>query len=80
MNEIENTVNGVGCDTATIIQGKNLFKRNVDRKQTYWQQELRKWYSCTVSQLFRVSATKNKTAIMITNLPKGESTQKKTLL
>lgn len=57
-----------------IMQGKILGKRSIGRRRISWLRNLREWYGCTSSELFRAAASKIRIAMMIANLRRGDGT------
>lgn len=51
-----------------IIQGKIEGRRNVCRRRVSWLKNLRDWFGCTNTRLFRAAANKVRIAMMIANL------------
>lgn len=51
-----------------IIQGKISGKRSIGRRRISWMKNLRQWFSCTSTDLFRAAISKVRIALMIANL------------
>lgn len=51
-----------------VMQRKIMETRSFERKRTFWLRDLRKWYECNSSELFRAEINKVRTAVMIFNL------------
>jgi Reverse transcriptase (RNA-dependent DNA polymerase) len=51
-----------------IMQGKILGKRNIGRRRMSWLKNLRDWFNCSNTQLFRAAVNKVRIAVMIANL------------
>lgn len=55
-----------------IMQGKILGKRSIGRRRIPWLRNLREWYGCTSTELFRAAASKIRIAMMIADLRRGD--------
>ncbi|KAL0860165.1 hypothetical protein ABMA27_010472 [Loxostege sticticalis] len=51
-----------------VIQGKIAGKRSVGRRRHSWLKNLREWFGCSTTSLFRAAASKVKIALMLSNL------------
>lgn len=51
-----------------ILQGQIEGRRNAGRRRYSWLKNLRDWFNCPTTSLFRAAASKVKIAIMIANL------------
>lgn len=51
-----------------ILQGQIEGRRNAGRRRHSWLKNLRDWFNCPTTSLFRAAASKVKIAIMIANL------------
>lgn len=57
-----------------IMQGKIQGKRSIGRRRHSWLRNLREWFNCNTSQLFRSAVSKIRIAMMIANLRDGDGT------
>lgn len=57
-----------------IMQGKIQGRRSRGRRRTSWLKNLRDWCNCSSIELFRAAASRVKTAILISNLLRGDGT------
>lgn len=57
-----------------IMQGKIQGQRSQGRRRISWLNNLRKWFNCSSTDLFRAAISKVRIAMMIANLLRGDGT------
>ena len=57
-----------------ILQGKIEGRRSVGRRRISWLDNLKNWFNCSSSELFSASRSKDRIAMMIAKLLRGDGT------